>query len=98
MMRLGELAPETRLMQLIDAEIFRAINGIVPTLPWEGTALDLEKRLTISTSDVSHQARALLGWQGAIGTYLGRLRKLYPNRFSHIRHHGQTPVWTILPL
>jgi hypothetical protein len=97
LLQLGELAPETRLLQLIDAEIFRPVNGIVPINPWEGTSIKLEQRLTHFSSDVQIQARDLLSWQGACGTYLGRLRKQQPNRVSMEWKHGGLRNWTITP-
>jgi hypothetical protein len=95
--QLGELTPETRLLQLIDAEIFKSVipSGSRP-IPWEGTALELEKDLTGSSSGVSHQARQLFSWQGSCGTYLGRLRKLYPMRLSYHRTDHDRK-WTIEP-
>jgi hypothetical protein len=95
--QLGALAPETRLLQLIDAEIFKPVlpTGI-PTNPWQGTAIDLEKRLSSYPSDVTHQARELLSWQGASGTYLGRLRKTQPARISYQKTRTER-IWTIEP-
>src|SRR5262249_13593760 len=81
LVQLGELAPETRLLQLIDAEIFNTVPP--PSDPWEGTSLALEQRLTYYSSSVRRQAHDLLNWQGACGTYLGRLRKRLPRRFSY---------------
>jgi hypothetical protein len=95
LLKLGELAPETRLLQLIDAEIFKSVNGIARTLDWDGGAIELEKVLTSSLSDVQYQARSLLNWQGACGTYLGRLKKQYPARISHTRPHRGSCIWTI---
>jgi len=92
LLRLGELAPETRLLQLIDAEIF---DLVPPRLdPWQGTSLQLEQRLTTYSSTVRRQAHDLLNWQGACGTYLGRLKKYFPTRFSYHKTN-QTRVWTI---
>jgi hypothetical protein len=95
LLKLGELAPETRLLQLIDAEIFKPINNVARTLDWVGGAIDLEKVLTSSLSDVQYQARSLLNWQGACGTYLGRLKKQCSARISHTKPHRGSCIWTI---
>ena len=71
LVQLGELAPETRLLQLIDAEIF----NLSTASEWKGSAVELESRLLTFSSNVVHQARTLLSWQCACGTYLGRLKK-----------------------
>jgi hypothetical protein len=94
--QLGELAPETRLLQLIDAEIFKPVLPTGrPTNPWQGTAIELEQRLTSYPSDVVLQARELLSWQGASGTYLGRLRKTQPKRISYQKTRTDR-IWTIV--
>jgi hypothetical protein len=96
LLKLGELAPETRLLQLIDAEIFKPVKPIGPrTDPWKGTSLELEQRLTHHTSGVHRQACELLSWQGACGTYLGRLKKQQQNRVSGRRKHPGDIIWTV---
>jgi hypothetical protein len=98
LLQLGELAPETRLLQLIDAEIFKTVKPIGPLKdPWEGTSLALEQLLTDYTSTVQRQACELLSWQGACGTYLGRLKKQHPKRVLMERRHPGTRFWTINP-
>jgi hypothetical protein len=92
--RLNELAPETYLLLLIDQQIFKQIPQ--PD-SWEGTSLKLEQELTYPASSVRRQAENLFSWQGACGTYLGRLRKLYPNRISSRKVHPGQWIWTILP-
>jgi len=97
--QLGELAPETRLLQLIDTEIFK-INAKAPlcprTDPWEGAASKLECVLSEDSSRVRYLARELLSWQGACGTYLGRLKNQYPKRVSYLKQHRDR-TWTINP-
>jgi len=91
LVQLGELEPETRLLRLIDAEIFK----LPITSDWKGSADELESRLLNPSSDVVHQARTLLSWQCACGTYLGRLKKIYPKRISYQRTHLNR-IWTIV--
>jgi hypothetical protein len=94
--QLLDLAPEMRLFNLIDAEIFKEVFPALEYDQWYGTALKLEQRLTDSTSSVQYQARELLSWQGACGTYLGRLRKLFPKRFAYEPKRDQRR-WIIQP-
>jgi hypothetical protein len=92
---LQELAPEMRLLELIDAEVFKYVEPIGRrTDPWKGSSMELEKVLTDSTSSVSFQARQLLCWQGACGTYLRRLKNLFPTRITFTTPHG-VHRWTI---
>jgi len=70
------LSPETKLLAIIDTELFR-----VGQTSWTGTAEQLEK--TLCQSELGHEARRLLNWSNAVGTYLGRLAKRYPERFEY---------------
>jgi hypothetical protein len=89
---LGTLAPETRLLELIDSELF----GSIAPGSWEGTASELERKLTGESSGVRREAGKLFSFPTACGTYLGRLQKLYPARFE--RDHARTGNrWTIDP-
>jgi hypothetical protein len=73
---LDALAPETRLLALVDQAVFTALDlgggptGVPPEF-WSGTAEELERRLVSSHFD--YEARRLLSWPGACGTFLGRL-------------------------
>jgi hypothetical protein len=94
---LGALAPEARLMELIEAEIFKPVIPTGrPSDPWEGTSSALELRLTNDISPVRYQARALLSWPGACGTYLNRLQKLYPERITFHKTRKDR-LWKIAP-
>jgi hypothetical protein len=75
---LDSLAPETRLLALIDAVLFydRDLPGVVSAdarKEWIGTAEDLEGCLC--NSSLAYEARRLLGWSFAAGAYLGRLER-----------------------
>jgi hypothetical protein len=89
---LGTLAPETRLLELIDTELF----GSLAPGSWEGTASELERKLTSDNSSVKREASKLFSFPTACGTYLGRLQKIYPERFesAHCRTGNR---WTIDP-
>jgi hypothetical protein len=94
---LGALAPETRFLELIDAEIFKyVLPSGRPTDPWEGTASKLELNLTDDISGVRYPARQLLSWQGACGTYLGRLQRRHPKRITFRKSHRDR-IWKIYP-
>lgn len=79
---LDALAPETRLLVLIDAVFFtKNDSGSGRTIPkdiWNGTAEQLESLLGFS--EFGHEARRLLSWPNAAGTYLGRLAAKHPDR------------------
>jgi hypothetical protein len=88
---IDSLSPEYRLLNIIDKEIF----GDEPLFTWTGTAEDLEVKLT-SQGNMQHESRKLLSWNNAVGTYLGRLAKKYPDRFIQKRtEHARS--WTIEP-
>ena len=87
---LNEMSPETRLMGFIDAALEEAGH----TGQWVGTATDLERML--NESAVAFEARRLLDWNNATGTYLGRLAKKLPNRVRGQRSKDSR-TWTIYP-
>lgn len=84
---LDELAPETRLLRLI--ETYATTLNM-----WVGTASQLQAKLTDSDSRCCHEARQLLSWPNACGTYLGRLAKKHPARFEYTRSTSER-IWTI---
>jgi hypothetical protein len=89
---LGTLAPETKLLELIDTALFDSPAAAC----WEGSANNLERELTKDSSLVRREAIQLLSFPVACGTYLGRLQKLYPARFKS-EHTRTGNKWTIDP-
>lgn len=88
------LAPETRLLELIDSKFFPK-DGIWTT--WEGKASELEAELCDKNSSVAHEARKLLLYNNSCGQYLKRLFNLHPDRVEEPRTlHGYT-IWKIRP-
>ena len=87
---LSDLAPEARLAELIDVEIFGDSKMV-----WCGTARALETRLVESDKN-GFDAKRLLHWTSACGTYLARLAKRNPERYK-MSHHESGNEWTILP-
>jgi hypothetical protein len=85
---LDDLAPERRLLSLIDAELFA---GPVAD-PWEGKSEQLEKRLTGS----AYEARRVFSFNTACGVYLARLSNKHPDRVSKRISEG-VALWTIEP-
>jgi hypothetical protein len=83
------LSPEFRLLNIIDKDVF---GGELPST-WTGTAEDLEVFLTTKGA-FQYETRKLLNWNNAAGTYLGRLAKKYPERFSQ-KHTNKSRIWTI---
>ena len=85
--QLKRQAPETQLAELIlsafDAD---TLHGDV----WEGSSRELKDRLTSDTARFSRDARALLSWQNAAGTYLARLAGDQQERTGlHVSELGQ---------
>lgn len=99
---LNEVAPEVRLLALIDATFFTAPagglghNAAVPRGSIVQTAEELESGLTGQNANHSFEARRLLGWNNACGTYLGRLARLRPDRVQAARLAGARR-WQITP-
>ena len=89
---LDDLAPESQLLEIIDAELF---GGPLPEA-WEGKSEELEKRLIGSDSGNAYAARRLLGFRAACGTYLGRLAKKHPARVSRRVLDGYS-LWNVEP-
>jgi hypothetical protein len=85
------LSPEFRLLAIIDKEIF----GVEIPYTWTGTATDLEAKLT-SKGDFQYESKKLLSWGNATGTYLSRLARKFPDRFSQ-KHTERSRTWTIEP-
>jgi hypothetical protein len=91
---LDALAPETRLLSLIDEVVFpkevttwdTPMRGHAEPGPmsWGGTAEQLGAKLCDSLL-YGYEARKLLNWPNACGTYLGRLAKKHPDRVEEHR-------------
>ncbi len=92
MFQLDALAPESKLLSIIDDCL------LVDTASWTGTAAYLERCLTDSECRYANEARKLLSWPTACGTYLGRLRRRYPSRIEYERTgEDRERIWTIRP-
>ena len=89
---LNDLAPEKRLLQLVDMEIFA--DGAPEA--WEGTAAELEARLTRDGSGCAREVRRLLNFPNACGSYLARLANARAPRVEKHRSANERG-WTILP-
>jgi hypothetical protein len=85
------------LLELIDSGLWYAE---VNPETWDGTAAQLEKKLTRDGGQVSYEARRLLSWNNAAGSYLARLRdskaEQARGRVLSRKVNGKT-VWTIEP-
>jgi hypothetical protein len=95
--KVQETTPEMKLLELIDSELW---HGDLNPDDWEGSAAKLEKKLVRNESGVQYEARRLLNWPNATGSYLARLRE---SRAEHVKGrvnsrkvNGNT-VWTINP-
>jgi hypothetical protein len=88
---LEESAPETILLGLIDS-LFNT-QGYFPAQGWEGTAEELQTKL-MQTHEF--EAKKLFSWNGAAGTYLGRLARKKRPRVMEART-GDARRWRISP-
>ena len=86
------LSPELRLLSIVDAALFK--DSSPAPGHYELTAEELERKLT--SSDMAYEARRLLNWHNACGTYLGRLAAKHPSRVEHART-GDARNWLIRP-
>ena len=75
----SELAPERLLLQLIDDAVFNDSCN-----EWQGTSAQLRAEL-LQQPAVAKEARRLLSWPNACGTYLGRLEIDCPERVRQQR-------------
>ena len=100
---LDALAPETRLLAIIDEVLFaddliqvgaggNPLHVINNRSEWKGTAEKLEKKLF--DSEFKYEAQRLLGWHSATGSYLGRLAIKRPDRVKNART-GTSRDWII---
>jgi hypothetical protein len=63
---------EVRLLELVDLTLFR---GQFQRQAWVGSAAELERLLNDDQGKFRDEARRLLKWENACGSYLGRLEK-----------------------
>ncbi|MBI1178473.1 DUF3854 domain-containing protein [bacterium] len=87
---LEDMSPEMRLLALIDS----AMEEDDKLGPWTGTAAELERRL--ADSPFKDEARRLLDWNNAAGTYLGRLARRCGDRVQQQRTEHRRG-WIIYP-
>jgi hypothetical protein len=99
--QLGALAPENRLLELIqESDLFvehtfinqQIITSVKPK--WSGSATQFENELTKPGSPVREAAKALFYFSTAAGIYLGRLTALYPYQIK-FKRSGSTRTWIL---
>jgi hypothetical protein len=88
---LNDLAPETKLMALIELAFQ---EGTFAESGFDATAEQLQMLLLASPH--SCEAKRLLDWTNALGTYLGRLAKRHPDRVKYIRT-STARAWRLEP-
>lgn len=91
---MSALAPETKLLELIDTRLFPPSATSWTT--WRGKASELESELFSPNSGVVHEARKLLIYHTACGQYLSRLEDAHQDRISRRVLQGCT-LWEIKP-
>lgn len=82
---LSGLAPETKLLDLIDQVFFG--DKVSPVIHL--TASEIEAQL-VENPKLSYQVQKLLHFPSACGTFLSRLRQKYPQRIEQTTIHGKT--------
>lgn len=70
------LAPEMRLLEFLRLWLSQPNQG-----HWVGTAVELENELQRCYPEI----RCVLSWNGAMGTYLGRLARKFPTKVAQVR-------------
>lgn len=97
---LDAMSPETKLLELLDDVLSSTPVGPTDAAPCgeipEYTASRIEQILCCSGSPCVLEARRLLSWNNACGTYLGRLAKLRPDRVEAVRDRSERR-WRIRP-
>jgi len=83
---LHTLSPEERLLNLVETEVY---------LPWEGHAIELERKLTDKESSVKREAENLLHYNTACGQYLSRLARRKSGRVMQTKNIAGKAVWRI---
>lgn len=102
---LNEISPENKLLVLIDSYLFKdntvalaygvSCGSPALTQPYVSTAEDLELKLKNSL-ELGYEAKQLLSWTNATGTYLARLAKKFPNRVKNART-SEARLWQVNP-
>jgi hypothetical protein len=85
------LAPQTRALSLIDRVVFDPAGG--RTTPWTGTADELQHLLL--TSKYDYEAKQLLTYPSAMGTFLGLLAKSRPMRVVKGKRTNDRQEWSV---
>jgi hypothetical protein len=85
--------PESLLLSMIDRELFK---GVRSGQTWEGSLSDLEQFLKSEECESHSEARKLLSGPSSCGTYIGRLKLKFPDRFIP-RRSSTRRRWNILP-
>jgi hypothetical protein len=88
--RLCDMSQETRLLEFI--EQFICADSEDAAYAWKGNSTELEIKL--KATPAAFAVDRLLHFPNACGTYLSRLEKRMPDRFSSVKNRGKT-VWTI---
>ena len=92
-----ELSPHVRLLQLIDMGLF-ASESLQSGQTWEGTAEELEAKLTSDGSACRNEAKKLMSYYNACAKMLGRLAESSMGKERVKRHRtAERRLWRIEP-
>ena len=90
MKAMNDIAPECRLLELIDQHF----DG---KKPWVGRAIALETELLSEDSNVREQTRNLLRYFNSCGAYLSRLADKRPDRVKSSTVNGSKKYAILFP-
>ena len=90
MKAMNDIAPECRLLELIDQHF----DG---KKPWVGRAIALETELLSEDSNVREQTRNLLRYFNSCGAYLSRLADKRPDRVKSWTVNGSKKYAILFP-
>lgn len=87
---IDSLAPHTRMLYIIDHTLF---SNDLSLKEWSGSADDLSHKILMG--DYSYQAKQMLNYPAAMGTFLGQLAKSRPKRVVKCGKN-ETQEWKVL--
>jgi len=87
LIQLSEIAPETHMWSLVLATVLK------DSREWIGSQEEITQQLC--SSSFAFEARKLLSWPTAAGTYLSRLHKSNPKQVEKFRNSDDERLWRL---
>ena len=89
---IDSLSPQTKFFNLLQAHFSGTFR---PLMPWIGTAAELETLLTAPGAHSPYEARKLLYWTTACGTYLSDASTKHPDNVKRANRQDNQHQWEI---